>query len=100
MVQISIKLSDLDILIAGLDSDFYFNGNEAEKTRYYDQINELRKKLEKILERENELKKLNSEIRHVLFCMSHNVGFSTDEGLEKIDILNKQIEKLKSGDKK
>ena len=120
MVTISLTIDDLDTIIQGLESDFYVNGTpeqEAkfwlhlkalrgrlskirEKEKFWLDLKALRGQLSKILEKEKKLQDLNNELEHVMFCISHEVGYSTDEGFAKIDKIIEEMRKVKSGDKK
>ena len=100
MVTISLTIDDLDTIIQGLESDFYVNGTPEQEEKFWLHLKALRGRLSKILEKEKKLQDLNNELEHVMFCISHEVGYSTDEGFEKIDKIIEEMRKVKSGDKK
>ena len=100
MVAVSLTIDDLDTIIQGLESDFYVNGTPEQEEKFWLQLKALRGRLSKILEKEKKLQDLNNELEHVMFCISHEVGYSTDEGFAKIDKIIEEMRKVKSGDKK
>ena len=100
MGTISLTIDDLDTIIQGLESDFYVNGTPEQEAKFWLHLKALRGRLSKILEKEKKLQDLNNELEHVMFCISHEVGFSTDEGFAKIDKIIEERRKVKSGDKK
>ena len=100
MVAISLTIDDLDTIIQGLESDFYVNGTPEQEAKFWLHLKALRGRLSKILEKEKKLQDLNNELEHVMFCISHEVGYSTDEGFAKIDKIIEEMRKVKSGDKK
>ena len=100
MVTISLTIDDLDTIIQGLESDFYVNGTPEQEAKFWLHLKALRGRLSKILEKEKKLQDLNNELEHVMFCISHEVGYSTDEGFAKIDKIIEEMRKVKSGDKK
>ena len=100
MVTVSLTIDDLDTIIQGLESDFYVNGTPEQEAKFWLHLKALRGRLSKILEKEKKLQDLNNELEHVMFCISHEVGFSTDEGFAKIDKIIEEMRKVKSGDEK
>ena len=100
MVTVSLTIDDLDTIIQGLESDFYVNGTPEQEAKFWLHLKALRGRLSKILEKEKKLQDLNNELEHVMFCISHEVGYSTDEGFAKIDKIIEEMRKVKSGDKK
>ena len=100
MVTISLTIDDLDTIILGLESDFYVNGTPEQEAKFWLHLKALRGRLSKILEKEKKLQDLNNELEHVMFCISHEVGYSTDEGFAKIDKIIEEMRKVKSGGKK
>jgi len=95
MVTISLTLEDLNTILQGLDSDFYVNGTPEQEKKFWLHLEKLRGRLNKILEKEKKLQDLNNELKHVQFCISHGVGFQTDEGFAKMDKINKIIKEMK-----
>ena len=100
MVAISLTIDDLDTIIQGLESDFYVNGTPEQEAKFWLHLKALRGRLSKIMEKEKKLQDLNNELEHVMFCISHEVGYSTDEGFAKIDKIIEEMRKVKSGGKK
>ena len=100
MVTVSLTIDDLDTIIQGLESDFYVNGTPEQEAKFWLHLKALRGRLSKILEKEKKLQDLNNELEHVMFCISHEVGYSTDEGFAKIDKIIEEMRKVKSGDEK
>ena len=100
MVRVSLTIDDLDTIIQGLESDFYVNGTPEQEAKFWLHLKALRGRLSKILEKEKKLQDLNNELEHVMFCISHEVGYSTDEGFAKIDKIIEEMRKVKSGDEK
>ena len=100
MVAISLTIDDLDTIIQGLESDYYVNGTPEEEQKFWLHLDALKRRLSKILEKEKKLQDLNNELKHVTFCISHEVGFSSDEGFAKIDKIIGEMRKVKSGDVK
>ena len=100
MVAVSLTIDDLDTIIQGLESDFYVNGTPEQEAKFWLHLKALRGRLSKILEKEKKLQDLNNELEHVMFCISHEVGYSTDEGFAKIDKIIEEMRKVKSGGKK
>ncbi len=100
MVRVSLTIDDLDTIIQGLESDFYVNGTPEQEAKFWLHLKALRGRLSKILEKEKKLQDLNNELEHVMFCISHEVGYSTDEGFAKIDKIIEEMRKVKSGGKK
>ena len=100
MVTVSLTIDDLDTIIQGLESDFYVNGTPEQEAKFWLHLKALRGRLSKILEKEKKLQDLNNELEHVMFCISHEVGYSTDEGFAKIDKIIEEMRKVKSGGKK
>ena len=100
MVTISLTIEDLDTIIQGLESDYYVNGAPEQEQKFWLHLKALRGRLSKILEKEKKLQDLNNELEHVMFCISHEVGYSIDEGFAKIDKIIEEMRKVKSGDKK
>ena len=100
MGTVSLTIDDLDTIIQGLESDFYVNGTPEQEAKFWLHLKALRGRLSKILEKEKKLQDLNNELEHVMFCISHEVGYSTDEGFAKIDKIIEEMRKVKSGDKK
>lgn len=100
MVTISLTIEDLDTIIQGLESDYYVNGTPEQEQKFWLHLKALRGRLSKILEKEKKLQDLNNELEHVMFCISHEVGYSTDEGFAKIDKIIEEMRKVKSGDEK
>ena len=100
MVTVSLTIDDMDTIIQGLESDFYVNGTPEQEAKFWLHLKALRGRLSKIMEKEKKLQDLNNELEHVMFCISHEVGYSTDEGFAKIDKIIEEMRKVKSGGKK
>ena len=100
MTTVSLTIYDLETIIQGLESDYYVNGTPEQEQKFWLHLDALKRRLSKILEKEKKLQDLNNELEHVMFCISHEVGFSTDEGFAKIDKIIEEMRKVKSGGKK
>ena len=85
MVNISITLDDLDTIVKALDSaDIYINDTEENMRKFYEDKDELRRRLERLLEKWEKVKKIDEKMKWNKRIVRIGRGFNTfEEYLEK-----------------
>ena len=96
MVNISITLGDLDTIVKALDSaDIYINDTEENMRKFYEDKDELRRRLERLLEKWEKVRKIDEKMKWNKHIVYLGRGFSTfDEYLEKQKELREERRKL------
>lgn len=96
MVQISVTSDDLDTIVRALDgADFYLNGTDEWEKKFWKHLDFLKYRLEFTLKKEEKLKELKEKKDHIQYCIVHQRGFTTEEGLSRLDQINDKIFELK-----
>ena len=96
MVNISITLDDLDTIVKALDSsDIYIDDTEENMSNFYEHKDELRRRLEHLLEKWEKVKKIDETLKWNKEIVHLGRGFNTfEEYLEKQKELRKERRKL------
>ena len=99
MVKVSLKLDDIFLLTESLDSaDFYFEGSDEDKEKFYEGINQLRHRLEKTHEKWNKIKEIEEKIKFNNKMVSLGRGFNKfDDFLESQAELRNERDKMIRG---
>jgi DNA-binding PadR family transcriptional regulator len=96
MVNISITLGDLDTIVKALDSaDIYINDTEENMRKFYEDKDELRRRLERLLEKWEKVRKIDEKMKWNKQIVRLGRGFNTfDEYLETQKELKEERRKL------
>ena len=98
MVNVSIKLEDLELITMALDSaDFYLNDSEERVKEFFEHIDNLRFRLEKITKNWNEIKILEDKIEWNKTLIHLHRGFTSyDDFFNEQHKLLDEIRQLKN----